>query len=243
MLLVTLAPLAAAADGLVVASSGGQAPFAVLDAAGEVRGLERDLVERLCDELKHPCRFVTAPTWSDLVGGLRDGRYDIGYGGLTMVTAGSLGLPVSTPYLPLAARFAGRGELPPGIDPLGPDGPVIGVLRGSPHALWLEARLPLTRLQRYAEDEEMYLSLQAGSVDLVFGDAIGLWRGLLAGPLGAGVHFVGAPVVIGEEDGMVLAVGAGSELAPQIDAALARLGADGTLAALIARDLPGYLGP
>ena len=112
------------------------------------------------------------------------------------------------------------------------------MIRGTPHAHWLEARLPQESLLRFADEEEMFLSLHTGTVDAVFGDGLLLWRDLLQGPLGKGVVLRGPGQTV-EQDGLVLALRDDAALAETVDGALAAMARDGTLAALVARHLPG----
>jgi len=228
----------AAQEPLIVAGIGGQPPFAVLGSDGTMTGLEPDLIAVLCAHLDEPCTMTVAPSWSDLIGGLQEGRYAIGFGGLSANTPESLGITASTPYLPLLAQRAVIAHLAGASDPLDVGGLKVGVIRGTPHALWLEAHLPGERLRRFADDEEMFLSLHTGSVDAVFGDGLVLWRDLLQAPLGQGVVLAGPGIAV-EQDGLVLALSGEPALAGVVNAALDRMAQDSTLAALLERHLPG----
>lgn len=229
---------AAGEEALVVAGTGGQAPLAELQSDGTIGGLEAELVGALCDRLARPCTMTVAPSWGDLLAGLREGRYAIGYGGLSQGTLAGLGIAASTPYLPLRAQWAVVARLDGAADPLVTDAMRIGVIRGTPHAHWLEARLPQERLLRFADEEEMFLSLHTGTVDAVFGDGLLLWRDLLQGPLGKGVVLRGPGQAV-EQDGLVLALRDDAAFGEAVDTALAAMARDGTLAALVARHLPG----
>lgn len=239
LLIALLLPAASAADAIVIAGLGGQPPLATIAADGRTGGLERRLTEALCAAMARDCRFVAAESWSDLVEGVRTERYDLGFGALSRWTVERLDLGASAVWLPLEARFAAlEGAGMPVAPMLGP-GLDIGVIRGSPHALWLEARLPESRLRRYAEGEELALSLQAGSVDVLFGDGLELWRTLVSQDMG--IAFTGEPVAIDEPaDGLVLALPPGSALREEVDRALRALAEDGTIDRLLAAGLPGF---
>lgn len=238
--LLVLRP-AMAAETVVIAGVGAQPPFSQMDDNGTLVGLEPDLAHALCARLPQPCIVTAAASWDDLVSGLREGRYAIGFGGLSAVTLESLSIAASEPYLPILAERAVIASLAGGADPLESGTAIIGVMRGTPHALWLEARLPSERLRRFADDEELFLSLHTGNVDAVFGDGLTLWRDLLTSPLGRGVVLRGPGIAV-EEDGIVLALG---DAAPSdgLAATLAALAADGTLDTLIERHLPGLPRP
>lgn len=231
----------ATADDLIVAGLGDQAPLAVLAEDGTLEGLEPALVEALCERMDQACHPRAAASWQDLVQGLRDGRYDVGFGALSRRTVEALGIEASTPWLTLDARFVVTGDSDGPDDPLASPDAIIGVLRGTPHALWLEARLPAERLRRYADAEEMYLSLKAGSVDALFGDALSLWRDLVAAEEPGAWVFAGPSQVV-DEDALVLALFATVDR-DAVNDALRVMAADGTLDALLDRFLPGLAGP
>ena len=239
LLLGLLAAPVTAQEALVVAGLGGQAPLSRDDGSGGLSGLEPELAAALCARLEGDCTMTVAASWQDLIGGLREGRSALGFGGLSRLTLEGLGIAASTPYLPLLGQWAVIGEAG---DPLAEDGPGIGVIRGTPHALWLEAHLPQERLVRFADDEEMFLSLHNGSVGALFGDGLVLWRDLLQAPLGRDVALRGPGVDV-EADGLVLALSSDRDLALAVETALAEMAADGTLAALVARHLPGLPPP
>lgn len=242
LLIALLLPTASAADVLVIAGLGGQTPLATTASDGTTGGLERGLTEALCAAMARDCRLVAAESWTDLVDGVRTERYDIGFGALSRHTVEALALEASAVWLPLAARFATLEDADLPDDPMLGPGLRIGAIRGSPHALWLEARLPESRLRRYVDDEELMLSLQAGSIDVLFGDGLELWRALVSQD--TGIVFTGAPVAIEEPaDGLVLALPAGSALGDELDRALRALADDGTIDQLLAAGLPGYASP
>lgn len=227
-----------AAEPVVVAGIGGQPPFAEVVGDGRLTGLEADLVATLCARLPEGCTVIAATSWNDLVTGLREGRYAIGFGGLSTATLDSLGIAASTPYLPLLAQRAVIARLAGADDPLESEGAIVGVMRGTPHALWLEAGLPPERVHRFADEEEMFLSLHTGSVDAVFGDGLILWRDLINTPLGQGVVLIGPGIDV-ENDGLALALANDTTIAAGIENALAQMRQDGSLASLLARYLPG----
>lgn len=241
LLALFIAAPAMAGDGVVIAGVGGQPPFSRAGADGTLQGLEPELAQMLCNRLPQPCVVVAASSWDDLIAGLREGRYAVGFGGLSTVTLDRLGIATSEPYLPVLAERAEIASLAGATDPLESSTAIIGVMRGTPHALWLEERLPVERLRRFADDEELFLSLHTGTVDAVFGDGLALWRDLLGSPLGQGVALRGPGIAV-EDDGIVLALGdpAQSDAAA---AALSALIADGTVDTLIERYLPGLPRP
>ena len=240
MAFVILTRAALAQEPLVFASDAASPPFAHLDESGEIAGLERDLADALCLVLQRPCRFIVLP-WQDLAESVRLGDADLAFAGLSATTADHLGLDATPPYLDTASRFAviaGNRE-PATAGAL--QNFTIGALWGSPHALWLARNIPVEGVQRFPDAEEMYLSLHAGTIDLVFNDGLVLYLDFLRSPLGAGAKL--APLAVPLETdggGYVLAMAPDSTDKALIAEAIGRLRVDGTLERLIAQHLPGF---
>jgi len=235
--ILTLGFRAAADEPLVFASDGGYSPFSFLDSAGEIVGLERSIADALCVRLARACQFELV-AWSGLGPGFAEGSHHVVFSGLSALTIHSLGLQPTPPYLSLASRFAtfeGR-DIPDQAEAM-----VIGALRGSPHALWLELHLPPDQVKRFPGDEEMVLSLRTGQIDAVFDDGLKLYLSLLPSYLCQEIAISGPAVPLASDGGgLAFALAPDSDLTEPIAEALSAMQRDGTLAALIKLHLPGY---
>jgi len=241
LLLCCLGARAFAAETIVWVTVGDYPPFVTSLGSDDPAGLDRDIANAICRELARPCHFV-ATTWDDMAAGLIDGRYDVGFSGLTVATVAAAGLQPSQPYFSSGGRFVVLDTGAPVVDAFsGSD--AVGVLAGTPHAAYLERELPdPSRLRRFPDDEELYLSLLGGAVGAAFGDALTLYEALIAHPGNLPVVFAGPSI----EDptyfdaDVVFALAEGNPLADLVDGALSSLRDSGELARIVQARLPGY---
>jgi len=235
-----VAQASASGDPLIFVSDAAYPPFAHLDASGEIAGLERDLADALCAALERPCTFLLVP-WAELGPTVIRGDADAAFAGLSRITATEIGLAPGEAYLATPSRFVAlRGERQPsGTDDLANF--VVGALWGTPHAHWLEQNLPAENVRRYPDPEELYLSLHAGTVDLVFNDGLTLYFDFLRSPLGADAVLVDLAIPLETDgEGYAFATKPDGETGAMLDAAMEQLVRDGTLTRLITAHLPGY---
>jgi ABC-type amino acid transport substrate-binding protein len=238
---------ASADEPIVWVTAGDYPPFATGSDDGVPAGLDRDIAEAICRELARSCSFV-ATSWDGLLVGLDEGRYDVAFSGLTRATVVSAGFHASRSYFVSGARFVVLEGLTGPRDVLDGDS-VVGVLAGTPHEAYLAAHLSdVARLRRFPDEEELYLSLLGGGVEVVFADGLPLYRALMLHPASLPVVFAGPeiddPNYFDAE--FVFAFALGAPLIAAVDDAIAALAADGTLERIAEHRLPGYgtgLGP
>jgi len=218
---------------LVVGTSGDYAPFSVAVAGPgfEPSGFGPELVAAFAAERGLALRFV-AFSWPDLTSDLREGRFDLAAGGITVRPerglVGRFTVPVATSgavVLVPAAAPAGR------IDDLDRPDATIGVNRGGHLERVTRAHLRHARIEAIPDNAAVLPALQGGRVDAVVTDTLEAphWRALEPGlrVLGPFTRDRKAFLVAADRD----------ELAADLDAWLIEREADGTLARLRARHL------
>jgi len=218
---------------LVVGTSGDYAPFSVAVAGPgfEPSGFGPELVAAFAAERGLALRFV-AFSWPDLTSDLREGRFDLAAGGITVRPerglVGRFTVPVATSgavVLVPAAAPAGR------IDDLDRPDATIGVNRGGHLERVTRAHLRHARIEAIPDNAAVLPALLGGRVDAVVTDTLEAphWRALEPGlrVLGPFTRDRKAFLVAADRD----------ELAADLDAWLIEREADGTLARLRARHL------
>jgi len=218
---------------LVVGTSGDYAPFSVAVAGPgfEPSGFGPELVAAFAAERGLALRFV-AFSWPDLTSDLREGRFDLAAGGITVRPerglVGRFTVPVATSgavVLVPAAAPAGR------IDDLDRRDATIGVNRGGHLERVTRAHLRHARIEAIPDNAAVLPALLGGRVDAVVTDTLEAphWRALEPGlrVLGPFTRDRKAFLVAADRD----------ELAADLDAWLIEREADGTLARLRARHL------
>jgi ABC-type amino acid transport substrate-binding protein len=227
----------------VWATDGAYPPFVTAADDETPEGLDRDIADAVCAEIDRACSFVATP-WTELFPGLKDGRYDIVFSGLSLATVTAAGLAPSRTYFAAEARFVALRDNTETVA-LDTGTAIVGVLAGTPHAAYLEAHIDdPKRLRRFPDEEELYLSLLGGSIDAVFADGLTLYDALIEHPAELPVVFAGPAIddPVFFDPAIVFALAPGDPLVAEIDRALVTLAGDGTLRLIIETRLPGYAG-
>ena len=218
---------------LVVGTSGDYAPFSVAVAGPgfEPSGFGPELVAAFAAERGLALRFV-AFSWPDLTSDLREGRFDLAAGGITVRPerglVGRFTVPVATSGVVVLVPAAAPAVR---IDDLDRPDPTIGVNRGGHLERVTRAHLRHARIEAIPDNAAVLPALLGGRVDAVVTDTLEAphWRALEPGlrVLGPFTRDRKAFLVAADRD----------ELAADLDAWLIEREADGTLARLRARHL------
>ena len=233
-----------AGDALIWVTDGTYPPFVEVGDDGESTGLDRNVAEAVCRQIERRCEFAVVP-WDDVIEGLRESRFDVAFSGLSETTVIAAGLAPSQAYFMTSARFVTRQENSSAVT-LNSGAATIGVLAGTPHAAYLEAQVnDADRVKRFADEQEIYLSLLGGAIDAGFSDGLTLYHALILHPDNLPVVLTDAAVTDPEhfDPAVVFAVSPGNPLLSEVDGAINALDASGQLRAIIDAHLPGYLTP
>lgn len=151
-------------------------PFHYYDEEGVLTGFNVDIARAVCLELGTACD-IQVRGWADLLPALRRGEADAIAASHAITPALVKEFDVTDRYYFTPARFVGRreGKPIPATTPEGLEGRRIGVVRGSPHEAYLKTFFHNSAIVPFESHELARDALRAGgSVDVVFGDGIGL---------------------------------------------------------------------
>jgi arginine/ornithine transport system substrate-binding protein len=206
-------------------------PMGYLDDNGDPAGFDIDIARALCRRMAVDCELIQTP-FSELIPGLRARRFDAVVASLSITEARKQLVDFTDKYYVSPARYVGaRGRAIP-VTPEGLDGRVIGVMRGTTSAAYLQDNHADTAtVVRYGYQDEALLDLLMGRLDLVLGDEIMLQENFLATEAGREFRFIGPalddPRWFGEGIGIAVRQG-NDELRGRINEALRSIRADGT---------------
>ncbi|AMB86880.1 amino acid ABC transporter substrate-binding protein [Pseudomonas agarici] len=215
-------------------------PFESRDAQGQLVGLNIELGEALCAELKTRCEWIDQD-YAGMIPALQDKRFDA-IMPMTSTAERRQLIDFTDPMYPLQSRLVSRKG-----DGLGPTaerlaGKRVGVLAGTVREGFANAEWAPKGVQvrRYALNSELIAALLAGEIDATLQDSIEISEALLKTPQGDGFDFAGPPIVdprLG--NGVSMGVRqADSELRDTLNRALKSLKASGRHQAIVARYLP-----
>lgn len=209
---------------------------------GKLAGLDIDIGNAICVAASVQCVWVES-SFDGLIAGLQSRKFDAINASLAPTAARRAVMDFTQPVYPADIRLvAARGShLTPDAKALA--GKRVGVLQGSTQAAFAKTNWAPhgVSIQEYQDQDSIYTDLVNGRLDatIVLGSAARL--GFLAKPQGARFELAGPriddPAITGASS--VIGVRKGDDRTRQaLDAALARLKQDGTIAHLEKR----YLG-
>jgi polar amino acid transport system substrate-binding protein len=227
--MVCAGTIAGLAAGLILAASdpvviGTDAPFPAytfVDANGTITGFERDLMDEVCSRARLDCTWELA-NFDELIPGVISGRFDVVLGGIAVTDERRQLVDFTVPYHSTDPEewYIGRLGAP------APSRAVIAVQSGTVHEAHL--RDLGFRYVSLATEPKVLEALREGTVDLAFGPF--QTREDITDFMGQnGIDFLYSDML--PDDGVGMAVCKGNEdLLGALDAALAAMRSDGTLA-------------
>lgn len=230
----TLALAAAAAWAqsppvLKVGVEGAYPPFSEIGTDGKLKGFDIDIANALCERMKRRCEMVQSE-FDALIPGLRAKKIDAIVASMSITPERKKNVDFSDKYYSSPARFIAREGVKLDITPEGLKGKKIGVQRTTIHERFAAATFKGSQIVRYAKQDEVFLDLKSGRVDLSLADSVAGDQGFLKTPAGKGFAFIGPeytdPAFFG--DGAGIAVRKGDDaLRKSLNEALSALLADG----------------
>lgn len=224
-------------------TSGDFPPFNYLDSGGRLTGFNIDLARAICAELTAACTIQMRP-FDDLVTAIGERRGDAIVAGLNIGADLRTKLETTDAYLTMPGRFVAPKGTALTTTPEGLELRWISVVSGSAHEAFVLDSFPKSRVVAYPNEAAARDALRDGTVDVHFGDAVGLSFWLLGEASHNCCEFRGAPYLESNYfgDGLRISVTKGNKRLKQaFDYALHRLSEDGTIAELYFRYFPlGY---
>lgn len=224
-------------------TSGDFPPFNFLDSGGRLTGFNVDLARAICAELAANCTIQMRP-FDELVTALGERRGDAIIAGLAVGPDLRAKLETSDVYLTLPGRFVAPKGSTLATTPEALELRWISVVSGSAHEAFILDTFPKSRVVAYPNEAAARDALRDGTVDVHFGDAVGLSFWLLGEASHGCCAFRGQPYLESNYfgEGLRIAVTKGNKRLKQaLDYGLQRLAEDGTIAELYFRYFPlGY---
>ncbi|MGL4488124.1 MAG: transporter substrate-binding domain-containing protein [Rhizobiaceae bacterium] len=151
-------------------------PFSYLDGSGRLTGFNVYMAKSICAELaiQTSCTIQAVP-FDELIPTIVAGRADAIISGLASTTQMREQLSFSNSYLRFPGRFVATKTSKVGANFDGPiAGAKIGVVAGSGHEKLARSYFPQSTVIGIANQELLVQELNAGKLDLMFGDGLNL---------------------------------------------------------------------
>jgi len=224
---------------------GAYPPFSQIGPDGKVIGFEIDLAMAYCAYLKAECTLVQQE-FDGMIPALQSRKFDVIIASMSITEPRSKVIAFSVPYINNPAHFVGKANVPFTMTAAGLKGKRIGVQRSTTHAAYVKNTYTQSEVVLYATQDQIFLDLKAGRIDLALADQVAIDTGFLSKPDGKGFAFVGEPV-----DGPIFGLGSGvgmrksdaATLAPKFNAAIEAISKDGTFKKINAKYFPYSIDP
>ncbi len=216
-------------------------PFHFPGPDGQLTGFNVDIARAICIELKVACT-IQARRWDTLLTALEEGRGDAVIASMTDTEEMRARVDFGLAYYRSPGRFVTRK----GTDLVDSSVSAIGersvsVVAGSAHAAFVTAFFPRAKRIVAPDREEALKLLASGSVDVMFGDGVGLALWLNGQGGSACCRFVGGPYFESRYFGTGAAIAFrrdGVQLRRAVDYALYRLAEQGIYQNLMLKYFP-----
>ena len=149
-------------------------PFAFPGPDGALAGFNVDLARALCEELKTPCT-IQSRRFDTIVPAIEQRQADAAIASIAATPAMRARVSFTAPYYKTPGRFVASKDS--ALDDLRPEaltGQRVGVVDGTAHAAFLEARFPRVERQTFPDLPALLKALRAGETPLAFADGVTL---------------------------------------------------------------------
>lgn len=183
-------------------------PFNYKDASGKPVGFDIEIADALCAEAKLECTWVSQG-WDSLIPSLLARKSDVIMASMRITQERKKKVLFTNKYYQTPARFVAQSGSDVQLTERGLKGKVIGVQRGTIHDRYVTDMFAgVAEIKRYSGQDEVYIDMGNGRLDLTFGNADQLSLAFLDKDIGKGFEFVGEAVTdkayIGEGTALAL---------------------------------------
>jgi arginine/ornithine transport system substrate-binding protein len=183
-------------------------PFNYMGADGKPAGFDIEIADALCKEAQLECTWVSQ-SWDSLIPSLMARKSDVIMASMRITQERKKRVLFTDKYYQTPARFAAASTEAVSISKEGLQGKVIGVQTGTIHDRYVTDMFgDVAEIKRYSGQDEVYIDMQNGRLDVTFGNSDQLSLAFLDKENGQGFEFVGEPVTdktyIGEGTALAL---------------------------------------
>jgi polar amino acid transport system substrate-binding protein len=216
---------AVAADKLKIGTEGAYPPFNLIDASGQVVGLDVEIAQALCAKMQAECEVVTSDR-DGIIPALNAKKFDFLVASMSITEERQQAVDFTAPYYTNKLQFIAPRGGDFKTDKASLKGKVIGAQRATIAGTWLEDNLDgVVDIKLYDTQENAYLDLTSGRLDGVLADTFVNWEWLKS-DAGKPFEFKGEPVF--DNDKIGIAVRKNDPLRDKLNSALKAVVADGT---------------
>ncbi|MEM9244096.1 MAG: transporter substrate-binding domain-containing protein [Pseudomonadota bacterium] len=158
------------AKPLVWATEATYPPFESTNAQGKIVGMDIDIANAICQQMKTTCQFVNAP-WDSLIPSLKLGKFDIIFGGMNITPARAKQVSFTQAYYTAPAEVVAAKGAKLSLSQSGLKGKTIGTQKGNTFQFYLQHTYGSSiDIKTYASVQQAFIDLKNGRLDAVMSD-------------------------------------------------------------------------
>jgi arginine/ornithine transport system substrate-binding protein len=170
---------------------GAYPPFSFVQPDGELAGFDIDIAKALGGAMGAEVVLV-AQDWDGMIPALMAKKYDAILASMSITEERKKKVAFTKKYYRTPAKFITKKGAMPVFSPEALKGKTVGVQRATIHDQYLtDVYGKDVDIKRYGSQDEAYLDLVAGRVDLLLADSVALFDGFLKKEEGKDFEFVG----------------------------------------------------
>ncbi len=210
---------------------GAYPPFSYVTPEGQLAGFDIDIAKALGEAMGVEVKLV-AQDWDGIIPALLARKYDAIIASMSITEERKQKVAFTNKYYQTPAKFVCKKGAIADFSREAIKGKTVGVQRATIHDRYLTDNYGSdVTINRYGTQDEAYLDLVAGRVDMLLADSVALFDGFLKKPEGQDFQFIGPdlndPKWFGEGAGIALRK-EDTDLAQKLNAAIDKIRADGT---------------
>ncbi len=165
--LILTGAVQAADKTITLGSEGYYPPFNFFNSAGQLQGLDIDLGNALCEQLKAKCNWV-ATDWDGIIPALNAKKFDAIIASMSINEKRKKVVSFTDPYYFNGIRFiSAKDNVTAEVTPKSMAGKIIGTQSGTGEVEILKQYFPDSELKLYPKLDDSLLDLNSGRVDYV----------------------------------------------------------------------------
>lgn len=210
---------------------GAYPPFSYVQPDGELAGFDIDIAKALGKAMGAEVTLVSQD-WDGIIPALLAKKYDAIIASMSITEERLKKVAFSKKYYQTPAKFVCKKGMIEKFSPEAIKGKTIGVQRATTHDKYLTDNYgDDVKIKRYASQDEAYLDIAAGRVDILLADSVALTDGFLKKEGGKDYGFVGPdlndPKWFGQGEGVAIRKG-DKDLVVLFNKAIDTIRTDGT---------------
>jgi arginine/ornithine transport system substrate-binding protein len=210
---------------------GAYPPFSYVTPEGELAGFDIDIAKALVEAMGAEVVLV-AQDWDGIIPALLARKYDAIIASMSITEERKKKVAFTHKYYQTPAKFVCKKGTIPEFSREAIKGKTVGVQRATIHDRYLTDNYGNdVTIKRYGTQDEAYLDIVAGRVDLLLADSVALSDGFLKKPEGKDFQFIGPdlndPKWFGDGAGIAIRK-EDTDLVEKFNAAIDKIRADGT---------------